>query len=114
MENINGLITLNDFSKIEIRVGTIISAELFKEAKRPAYKILIDFGEFGIKKTSAQITKLYIPEEIIGKQVIAVTNFPTKQIANIQSECLVLGAVDKEEVTLLTTDKQVKNGLRIG
>ena len=114
MENINGLITLNDFSKIEIRVGTIISAELFKEAKKPAYKILIDFGEFGIKKTSAQITKLYIPEEIIGKQVIAVTNFPTKQIANIQSECLVLGAVDKEEVTLLTTDKQVKNGLRIG
>ncbi|TAE17415.1 MAG: tRNA-binding protein [Bacteroidetes bacterium] len=110
----NELITLNDFSKVEIRVGTVIRAELFKEAKKPAYRIVIDFGEFGIKKTSAQITKLYVLEEIIGKQVIAVTNFPKKQTANILSECLVLGAVNNEEVTLLTTDKQVKNGLRIG
>ena len=114
MEHINGLIQLNDFLKVEIRVGTVISAELFKEAKKPSFKILIDFGEFGIKKTSAQITKLYIPDEIIGKQVIAITNFPKKQIANILSECLVLGAVNNDEVTLLTTDKHVKNGLRIG
>jgi tRNA-binding protein len=114
MEHINKLIQLNDFLKVEIRVGTVISAELFKEANKPSFKILIDFGEFGIKKTSAQITKLYIPDEIIGKQVIAITNFPKKQIANILSECLVLGAVNNDEVTLLTTDKHVKNGLRIG
>lgn len=106
-------ISYNDFEKIDIRVGTILHAEIFKEAKKPAYKITIDFGELGIKKTSAQITKLYTPEEIIGKQVIAVVNFPTKQIANIQSECLILGAVDSDEITLLTTDKVVKNGLRI-
>ena len=114
MEQTNELINWNDFSKIEIRTGTIIGAELLKEAKKPAYKIIIDFGDFGVKKTSAQITKLYLPEEIIGKQVIAVVNFPPKQIANIQNECLVLGAVNEDEVTLLTTDKSVENGLRIG
>lgn len=114
MEQTNDLINWSDFSKIDIRTGTVIGAELFKEAKKPAYKITIDFGDFGVKKTSAQITKRYLPEEIIGKQVIAVVNFPPKQIANIQSECLVLGAVNEDEVTLLTTDKTVKNGLRIG
>jgi tRNA-binding protein len=107
-------ITWSDFEKIEIRVGTILSAEVFKEAKKPAYKITIDFGEFGIRKTSAQITKRYQPEEIIGKQVVAVVNFPPKQIANIQSECLILGAVDDDAVTLLTLDKLVKNGLLVG
>lgn len=107
------MINYSDFAKIEIRVGTIISAQIFKEAKKPAYKITIDFGEFGTKKTSAQITKLYLPDEIIGKQVVAVVNFPTKQIANMQSECLVLGAVNEDEVTLLSVDKLVKNGLRI-
>jgi tRNA-binding protein len=110
MEQINW----TDFSKIEMRAGTIVAAEIFKEAKKPAYKITIDFGDFGIRKTSAQITKLYEPSEIIGKQVIAVVNFPSKQIANIQSECLILGAVNEDEVTLLTTDQPVKNGLRIG
>ena len=114
MEENNELISWSDFAKIEMRVGTVVSAEIFKEAIKPAYKITVDFGDFGIKKTSAQITKLYSPSEIIGKQVIAVVNFPTKQIANIQSECLVLGAVDEDEVTLLTTDKLVKNGLKIG
>lgn len=108
------LINWADFSKIEIRVGTIISAEIFQEAKKPAYKINIDFGSLGAKKTSAQITKRYSPNEIVGKQVIAVVNFPKKQIANLQSECLVLGVVDEDEVTLLTTDKPVNNGLRIG
>jgi len=114
MEQATELINWNDFSKIEMRVGTIISAEIFKEAKKPAYKITIDFGDFGIKKTSAQITKRYFPDDIIGKQVIAVVNFPPKQIANIQSECLILGAVNEDEVILLTTDKSVNNGLRIG
>lgn len=114
MDLVNETINWTDFAKIDIRVGTIINAEIFKEARNPAYKLQIDFGELGVKKSSAQITKLYKPEELIGKQVVAVINFPKKQIANLQSECLVLGAVDQDEVTLLTTDKSVKNGLRIG
>ena len=110
----NNLIEWSDFSKIEMRVGTVISAEVFKEARNPAYKISIDFGEFGIKKTSAQITKLYQPENIIGKQVVAVINFPPKQIANIMSECLVLGGLgDEKEVTLLQPERKVKNGIKI-
>jgi tRNA-binding protein len=113
MEHESG-IDYNDFDKIVMRVGTIITAEIFKEAKKPAYKISIDFGEYGIRKTSAQITRLYSPEEIIAKQVIAVVNFPPKQIANMKSECLLLGAVNGSEVTLLTTDKPAANGLRIG
>src|SRR5690625_2400677 len=107
-------ITWQDFEKIEMRVGTIIQAEAFKEARNPAYKLIIDFGDYGKRKSSAQITKLYRPEDLIGKQVIAVVNFPPKQIANMQSECLILGAVDNKEVTLLTSDKIVKNGLLIG
>lgn len=107
-------INWKDFSKIEIRTGTILKAEVFKEAKKPAYKMIIDFGELGTRKTSAQITKLYTVDELIGKQIIAVVNFPKKQIANIQSECLVLGAVDDDEITLLSTDKKTSNGLRIG
>lgn len=108
--NTNKIIDWSDFEKIDIRVGTIIQAELFVEAKKPAYKLVIDLGEMGNKKSSAQITKLYKPEDLIGKQVMAVVNFPPKQIANIQSECLV----DGDFVTLLTSDKPVKNGLRIG
>ena len=107
-------LTWNDFTKVEMRVGTILNAEIFKEAKKPALKLQIDFGEFGIKKTSAQITKLYTPEKIIGKQIIAVINFPPKQIANIMSECLVLGAVNDDNVTLLSTEKKVPNGTKIG
>lgn len=103
-----------DFAKMEIRVGTIIHAEVFKEAKKPAYKMSVDFGEYGILKTSAQITSRYQPEEIIGKQVIAVVNFPPKQIATLQSECLILGALNGSEVILLTTDQPVSNGCRIG
>lgn len=108
------LINWSDFEKIDMRVGTIVNAEIFKEAKKPAYKISIDFGDLGIKKTSAQITELYVPDELIGKQVIAVVNFPPKQIAKIQSECLILGAINGREVILLTTDKSTVNGLRIG
>ncbi|WBX70293.1 tRNA-binding protein [Tenacibaculum retecalamus] len=108
-------LTWSDFEKVEMRIGTILSADIFKEVKNPAYKLQIDFGDFGIKKTSAQITKLYTTDELIGKQIIAVVNFPKKQIANIMSECLVLGGLGNDkEVTLLSTDKPVKNGTRIG
>ena len=111
----NNTLTWDDFTKVEMRVGTILTAEIFKEVKNPAYKMQIDFGEFGIKKTSAQITKLYTPDELIGNQIIAVINFPKKQIANIMSECLVLGAVgDNKEVTLISPEKNIKNGTRIG
>jgi len=111
----NDLITWNDFTKIEMRIGTIIKAEIFEEVRNPAYKMQVDFGEYGIKKTSAQITKLYTPEELVGKQVVAVVNFPKKQIANIMSECLVLGGVgENKEVTLLNPERKVKNGTRIG
>lgn len=106
-------LTWSDFTKVEMRIGTIIGAEIFKEAKNPALKLQIDFGEFGIKKTSAQITKLYSPKNIIGKQIVAVINFPVKQIANMMSECLVLGAVDNDNVTLISTDKPVPNGTKI-
>lgn len=102
-----------DFTKVEMRVGTILEAAHFPEARNPSYKLLIDFGEFGMRKTSAQITKRYQPEELIGKQVVAVINFPKKQIANIQSECLILGSVDGDEIVLLRTDLPVQNGLRI-
>lgn len=105
----------SDFSKIEMRIGTVLSCEVFEKARNPAYKMTIDFGEFGIRKTSAQITKLYQPENIIGKQIIAVLNFPPKQIANIMSECLILGGVGEENnVTLIQPERKTKNGTRIG
>lgn len=108
-------LTWNEFMNVEMRVGTILSAEPFKEVRNPAYKMIIDFGEIGTRKTSAQITQLYKPEELIGKQIIAVVNFPPKQIANIMSECLVLGAVgDHKEVTLIEPERKVKNGTRVG
>jgi len=114
METSTDLISWEDFTKIDIRVGTILHAAIFKEVRNPAYKLQIDFGPLGIKKSSAQITLLYTPGELIGKQVMAVVNFPPKQIATMQSECLVLGVVENKEVTLLTADKPVTNGLRIG
>ena len=103
----------SDFEKIDIRVGTIQQAEHFVEAKKPAYKLIIDLGELGKRKSSAQITKLYKTEDLIGKQIMSVINFSPKQIANMQSECLILGVIDGDVVTLLTSDKPVKNGLRI-
>lgn len=103
-----------DFSKVDMRIGTIVEAYEFKEARNPAYILHIDFGKLGVKKSSAQITKLYKPEDLIGQQVVAVVNFPPKQIANILSECLVLGAVDKDEVILLSTERVAENGLKIG
>ena len=104
-----------DFEKIDIRAGTIIEVNDFPQAKKPAWQLKIDFGESGIRNSSAQITDLYDKQELIGKQVIAVLNFPPKQIANFSSECLVLGVyTDKKEVVLLTPDKKVGNGRKIG
>lgn len=108
------MLSWTEFEKVEMRVGTIIAADDFPKAKNPAYRLTIDFGPFGIKKSSAQITKLYQKDNLIGKQVIAVVNFPPKQIADFMSECLVLGAVgDEKQVTLLNVDNPVENGLRI-
>jgi export-related chaperone CsaA len=108
-------INWDDFEKIDIRVGTIMEVSDFPKAKKPAYQISIDFGELGIKRSSAQITAMYTKEELAGKQVIAIVNFPPKQIANFFSECLVLGIyTDKKEVVLLTPDRPVQNGWKIG
>lgn len=108
-------ISWDDFEKLDIRSGTIISASDFPKARNPSYQLEIDFGDLGIKKTSAQITDLYQKEELIGKQIIAIVNFPKKQIANFFSECLVLGVIgENKEVTILTTTLPIKNGLPIG
>ena len=110
------MITWNDFEKVEMRVGTILEVQDFPKANKPAYQLTIDFGvELGIKKSSAQIIKRYTKEDLIGKQIIAVVNFPKKQIADFMSECLVLGSVGEEhDIVLLTSDLPVENGLRIG
>ena len=108
-------ITWDDFEKLDIRVGTIAEVTDFPKAKKPSYQIRIDFGDLGMKRSSAQITGLYQRSELIGKQVIAVVNFPPKQIANFLSECLVLGVyTDQKEVVLLQPERKVGNGLRIG
>jgi len=108
-------ITWSEFEKIDIRVGTILSADTFPNAKKPAYQLAIDFGELGIRKSSAQITALYEKEQLIGQQVIAIVNFPPKQIANFFSECLVLGIYDENKnVVLLQPQQPVSNGLKIG
>ena len=109
-------ITWEDFEKIEMRSGTIIDVQEFPEARKPAYKLWIDFGEkIGIKKSSAQITDLYSKEELIGKQVICVINFPKKQIGPFMSECLVTGLIQEDgSVVLAVPDKKTKNGLKLG
>lgn len=106
----------SDFKKIEMRVGTIIEVNDFPEARKPAYQLKIDFGpEIGILKSSAQITRRYTEEELVNRQIIAVVNFPKKQIANFMSECLVLGALGEgDDIVLLNTDFKVENGLKIG
>lgn len=105
----------SDFEKVQLRVGTIVSAEDFPEARQPAYILKVDFGaELGVKKSSAQITDLYDLEELIGKQVIAVVNFQPKQIGPIKSECLVTGFYDSSgKVVLAVPDKEIENGARL-
>jgi len=109
------LINWSDFEKVELRVGTIISAEDFLNAKKPAYKLKVDFGpELGVKKSSAQITKLYKKEELIGRQVLAVINFPPKQVADFISECLVTGFVlNDSEVVLASVERAIPNGTKL-
>jgi tRNA-binding protein len=109
-------INWEDFEKIDIRVGTIIDANDFPAARKPAYKLVIDFGEeFGRRQSSAQITMHYKKEDLPGRQVIAVINFPAKNIAGFMSECLVLGVYDEnKDVILLQPQQQVKNGMKIG
>lgn len=106
--------TIDDFTKLDIRIGTILEAEFFPEARIPAIKLVIDFGPLGIKRSSAQITNRYTPEAIIGSQVAAVVNFPPRRIAGFQSEVLVLGAVpEKGDVILLQPNEHVPNGTPI-
>lgn len=109
------MISWDDFEKIDMRTGTILQVNDFTAARKPAWQLSIDFGELGIKKSSAQITALYNKEALIGKQVVAVVNFPVKQIANFFSECLVLGVYNQnDEVVLLQPTLPVKNGSKVG
>jgi len=109
------LISWDDFEKIDIRVGTITEVSDFPKAKKPSYQLKIDFGELGFKNSSAQITTFYNKDELVGKQVIAIVNFPRTQIANFFSECLVLGVyTEDKEVVLLHPDRAVGNGWKIG
>jgi len=106
----DNIITFDDFTKVDLRVGTIIEVNDFPEARNPAYQLTIDFGDLGIKKSSAQITTLYTKDELLHRQIVAVINFPKKQIAKFMSECLVLGAVNGKDVILLNPEQKVKNG----
>ena len=110
------LLQWQDFEKVEMRIGTILEVNDFPSARKPAFQLLIDFGAaIGIKKSSAQITKRYAKEDLVGKQIVAVVNFPKKQIGTFMSECLVLGSVGNDnDIVLLTSDIKVENGLRIG
>jgi tRNA-binding protein len=115
IENRMLFINWEDFEKIDIRLGTVLEARPFPNARKPSYQLTIDFGDLGIKRSSAQITAHYTPEELAGQQVIAVVNFPPKQIANFFSECLVLGVYDENnEVVLLKPGFPVRNGAKIG
>lgn len=108
-------ISWEDFEKIDIRVGTIVEVSEFPKARKPAFKLKIDFGELGMKNSSAQITKCYSKDSLPGTQILAVVNFPPKQIADFFSECLVLGIYTSEkDVVLLRPDHDVENGWRVG
>lgn len=109
-------ISWNDFEKIDMRAGTITDVQTFPEARRPAYKLIIDFGEeIGTRKSSAQITDLYTPDDLLGKQILAVVNFPPKQIGPFMSECLVTGFYnDQQQVVLLHPSQAVQNGAKFG
>lgn len=114
IQNLSNMLSWEDFEKVDMRVGTILEVKEFPKAKKPAYQLIIDFGSLGIKKSSAQITDYYTPESLIHQQVIAVVNFPPKQIANFISECLVLGLVqDNGSVILLQPQQKVDDGIRV-
>lgn len=104
----------SDFEKLDIRTGTIVDAVPFGKAHKPAYKVYIDFGDLGLLQTSAQITEIYSTDDIIGNQVLAVVNFPPKQIADFMSDCLILGAYTDDGVVMLTTERRVDDGLSVG
>ncbi|WP_298895403.1 tRNA-binding protein [uncultured Psychroserpens sp.] len=106
----DNIITFEDFTKVDLRIGTIVEVNDFPEAHHPAYQLKIDFGDLGVKTSSAQITIRYKKEDLLHKQIVAVVNFPKKQIAKFMSECLVLGAVDGKDVILLNPQNKVKNG----
>jgi tRNA-binding protein len=107
------IITFEDFTKVDLRVGTITEVNDFPNARKPAYQLTIDFGDLGFKKSSAQITTLYKKENLLNRQIVAIVNFPTKQIANFMSECLVMGAVKENDVFLLHPETKVKNGAQV-
>ena len=108
------MISIDDFKKIEFRVGTIVTVDEFPEAKKPAYKLKIDFGGFGIKQSSAQVTDNYLPADLLNRQVVAVVNFPPKKIGSLTSEVLVLGVDGNENgIILLDLDKSIQNGVKI-
>lgn len=107
------IISFEDFTKVDIRIGTIIEVTDFPKARNPSYQLKIDFGDLGIKKSSAQITSLYSKEELLHKQVNAVVNFKPKQIANFISECLILGVQNGNDVVLLKTFEKAHNGVKV-
>ena len=105
------IITFEDFTKVDLRIGTILDVSDFPNAHKPAYQLTIDFGDLGVMKSSAQITTQYKIEDLLNRQIVAVVNFPKKQIANFMSECLVMGAVKDNDVFLLHPETKVKNGM---
>ena len=109
----NNMINIDDFDKVEMRAGTVVDCKINKKARKPAYALTIDFGDFGIKKSSAQITVLYKPEQLIGRQVICCTNLTPIHIGDITSEVRILGTESEQGVVLLTPSKKVKNGDKV-
>lgn len=107
----DNIITFEDFSKVDLRIGTITEVTDFPNAHKPAYQLNIDFGDLGVRKSSAQITSQYSKDDLINRQIVAVVNFPKKQIADFMSECLVMGAVKENDVFLLHPETKVKNGM---
>lgn len=105
--------TIDDFLKLDMRIGTVVHAEPFPEARVPAIKLEIDFGQIGMKRSSAQLTKRYEAEKLIGRQVVAIVNFPPRRIAGFKSEVLVIGGVDDDDVVLLRPDERVRNGMPV-
>ena len=109
----DNIITFEHFTKVDLRIGTIVEVNDFPNAHKPAYQLTINFGDLGIRKSSAQITTQYKSEELLNRQIVAVVNFPIKQIANFMSECLVVGAVKDNDVFLLHPETKVKNGVQV-